>query len=236
MFMKSTFTLLFAVLCFSSMAQLSINPNPSGINSGAITITYGAQGDYSLFDPMSNPNLLLYTGLETDGVASTWDYHDDFTNTATFIPFNFDNNVGAYVAQIDVANRTYQEEPSLNVVSLPQGLQVNDFYFLIITTDLSRQSADLKGSDYGWQAATLRMNDVVQPVFSVIAVGNTLHFSEPGIYDIRTYELSGKLVYQANEIVVADVLALSSLELNGIYVTQIIQGKKMLTFKHVFDN
>lgn len=203
----------------SMTAQLTINPNPSSINSGVITITYGAQGDYSLFDPIGNSNLLLYTGLETDGVVATWDYHDDFSNTATFIPFNFDNAVGAYVAQIDVANRTYQVEPTLNVVSLPQGLQVNDFYFLIITTDLSRQSADLKGSDYGWQVATLSTPTVSPQPLQVVAVGNTLYFSEAGVYDVVTFDLNGRMVFTNKNLVVNDYVPLDFLSKKQVYIS-----------------
>ncbi len=213
-------------------AQITINPNPSSINSGVITITYGAQGDYSLFDPLGNPNLLLYTGLETDGVAATCDYHDDFANTATFVPFNFDTNLGAYVAQINVANRVYQVEPSLNVVSLPQGLQVNDFYFLIITPDLSRQSADLKGSDYGWQAVTLSVSDLTKPQYSVIAVGNTLHFSQAGVYDLETYDLSGRLVASRKNEPVNRIITMDYLPSNQLYISKATSHAGTVTVKH----
>ena len=68
-----------------SQAQIELVPNPCDINTGTITLKYGESGDYSIFDPMSDPNLYLYTGLQTDADPMTWDYHDDFTNVATMI-------------------------------------------------------------------------------------------------------------------------------------------------------
>ena len=63
-----------------SQAQIELVPNPCDINTGTITLKYGELGDYSIFDPLSDPNLYLYTGLQTDTDPMTWDYHDDFTN------------------------------------------------------------------------------------------------------------------------------------------------------------
>ncbi len=188
--------LLLCLIClpFLSISQIEINPNPADINAGVITITYGSQGDYTLFDPMSDPNLLLYTGLETDGDATTWDFHDDFADTSTMVPFNFDTTLGYYIAQIDVAGRTYLEEPNLNVTTIPSGTQVNDWYFLIATTDLSRQSADLKGSDYGWQQATLSTTSIEQQnLFEVIDHQLIYNGSDPA--QLKVYGLSGALIH-----------------------------------------
>ncbi|WP_438962333.1 hypothetical protein [Nonlabens sp.] len=183
--------LLLPLLVFS---QIEINPNPATINSGIMTITYGAQGDYTLFDPMSDPNLLLYTGLETDGVTATWDFHDDFADISTLVPFNYDNTLGYYIAQIDVAGRTYVEEPNLNITTIPAGTQVNDWYFLIATTDLSRQSADLKGSDYGWQQATLS-NDVLEELELFKIMNQKLIYSGSDVITLHVYGLSGALIH-----------------------------------------
>lgn len=215
-----------------AMAQLTISPNPVTINTGTITITYGAQGDYSLFDPMGNPNLLLYKGLETNGVAATWDYHDDFTNTATFVPFNYDTTVNAYVAQINVAARIYQQEPSLTVMTVPQGTQVNDFYFLIITPDLSRQSADLKGTDYGWQAATLSNRFVRDVDLGVVAVSDGLVFTTAGTYNITNYTLDGKLVDKVKLFIPAGFYT-QQLQSGVTYITVIAQDSKRQVFKWV---
>ena len=138
-------------------AQLIVTPNPFGINSGTITVTYGSAGNYSLFDPLSDPNLLLYTGLETDGVVSTWDYHDDFNNTSTMTPLTFNASLGHYVATLNIGTRTYQQEPTLATTTIPSTVFVNNWYFLIRNISGSRQSADLQGSNYGFVSSTLSL-------------------------------------------------------------------------------
>lgn len=231
--MKRFLLIVLFLSTMHSVAQIVITPNPVDINSGSITITYGSNNDYSLFDPMSNPNLLLYTGLDTDADPTTWDYHDDFNDTTTFIPFNFDVTSNAYVAQIDVAGRMYQEEPSLNMVNLPQGINVNDWYFIIITTDLSRQSADLKGSDYGWQAATLDSELFDNIEFKVTAVNHALIFNKADYYSIKTYNLQGQLVQDINRRYIERVLDMSMLPDNQMYISKVSSNLGSTTIKHI---
>lgn len=213
-----------------SLAQIEINPNPADINAGIMTITYGSQGDYSLFDPMSDPNLLLYTGLETDGVVTTWDFHDDFADTSTLVPFNFDSTLGYYIAQIDVAGRTYLEEPNLNTTIIPSGTQVNDWYFLIATTDLSRQSADLKGSDYGWQQATLS-NSIVEELSLFEIVNNQLVYNGSDPAQLNVYSLSGALVTTLS--IQESITDLSLLPSDQLLLLQLIQGDRVEVKKYV---
>lgn len=224
--------ILLFLLClpFLSIAQIVINPNPADINAGIITITYGSQGDYTLFDPMSDPNLLLYTGLETDGVASTWDFHDDFSDTSTMVPFNFDTTLGYYIAQIDVAGRTYLEEPNLNVTTIPSGTQVNDWYFLIATTDLSRQSADLKGSDYGWQPSTLSTASVEQQnLFEVVNNQLIYHGSNPA--QLKVHGLSGVLLH--SRTIENSTTDLSFLPINQLVLLQLETDGRSQVVKHI---
>lgn len=231
--MRLKLLFFFITLSITAHGQIQLNPNPADINSGTITITYGAQGDYSLFDPMGDPNLLLYTGLETDGVPSTWDYHDDFSDASTFVVFNYDATAGAYVAQIDIANRIYQEEPNLNLTTIPTGTQVNDWYFLIITTDLSRQSPDLKGSDYGWQPSTLSEQSPNMAQFDVRVVEDTFYFSRPDTYRLSTYDLTGKLIAD-EKVLVGTTYELKTDLVSGIYVTRIEDSNGFIrTLKHV---
>lgn len=227
--MKKNFLYLIC-LPFLSLAQIEINPNPATINSGIITITYGSQGDYTLFDPLSDPNLLLYTGLETDGVASTWDFHDDFADTSTFVPFNFDSTLGYYIAQIDVAGRTYLEEPNLNTTTIPAGTQVNDWYFLIATTDLSRQSANLKGSDYGWQQGTLSSSTVEQEtIFKVVE--NRLIYNGSNPIHLNVYSLSGALVTTLS--IQESSTDLSFLPSNQLFLLQLSNDDRVEVIKYI---
>ncbi len=135
-------------------AQIIVTPNPFGLTSGTVTLTYGSTGDYSLFDPMSDPNLYLYTGLETDGVASTWDYHDTWTDTNTMVPLTWNPSISAYEATFNIGTRTYFSEATMANTLIPAGTMVNDWYFLIRNADGSRQSTDIQGTAYGFTPAT----------------------------------------------------------------------------------
>ena len=202
-----TTKLLYIFLLFTSFcsAQIALMPNPSDINSGTFTLTYGASGDYSIFDPMSDPNLFLYTGLDTDTDPLTWDYHDDFTNSSTLIPLTYDANLGYYLATFNPATRSYLEEPSLNTVTIPSGTTVNDWYFLITVADQSRQSADLKGSDYGFGSTTLSLDSVNKT--KDIYVGNgQITFNSQGNYLVVVYDVLGKQI-ENKQIIVHGTLA-----------------------------
>lgn len=229
-----TTKLLYIFLLFTSFcsAQIALMPNPSDINSGTFTLTYGASGDYSIFDPMSDPNLFLYTGLDTDADPLTWDYHDDFTNSSTLIPLTYDANLGYYVATFNPATRSYLEEPSLNTVTIPSGTTVNDWYFLITVADQSRQSADLKGSDYGFGSTTLSVDSFNKT--KDIYVGNgQITFNSQGNYLVVVYDVLGKQI-ENKQIIVHGTLAHNfQLQRNGVYLVKINDGLHTHTVKMI---
>ena len=229
-------TLLSICCCLATtlgFAQIELQPNPSDINSGTFTFKYGEFGDYSIFDPFSNPNLYLYTGLQTDSDPITWDYNDgEFTlaNLGQMIPLTYDNSLGYYVATFNPKTRSYIEEVSQNLVTVPDGTQVYDWYFLITTDDLSRQSADLKGSDYGFNAATLSVND-----FSVgedvIVLNGGLKLKKKGTYSIKVYDVLGKLIHNNKLVVTGNTTHDFGLQRSGIYIVKLSLGETTKTLK-----
>lgn len=154
MMKKLLFLLFFSGSIVNVHAQLIVSPNPFGLTSGTITLTYGSAGDYSLFDPQSDPNLYLYTGLETDGVASTWDYHDTWSDINSLIPLTWNATANAYVANFDIATRTYFSEFTQSNGSIPNGTTVNNWYFIIRNAAGTSQSGDFQGTNFGFTPAT----------------------------------------------------------------------------------
>lgn len=183
---------------------------------------------------MRDPNLLLYTGLQTDADPTTWDYHDDFSNVNSFVVFNFDTAANAYMAQIDVAGRIYQEEPSLNLVNIPPGTVVNDWYFIIITTDLMRHSMELKGSDYGWQTGVLNNTDVTKKSFEVKAFKNTLFINEQDTFNVEVYDLLGNLVIKQVLQNTDTGIKLPVLQPQIFYVIRIANSNGQQVIKHYY--
>lgn len=216
-------TIFLFVLAFNfGFAQLEIMPNPSNINSGELTIKYGENSDYSIFDPLSDPNLYLYTGIESDGNAATWDYHDDWTDISTQIPLTYNATLGYYVATVDPATHPYIEEITQNVVNLPNGLQVNDWYFIIRNADGSRQSGDLKGSDYGFTAGQLlSVESFKTTVDTVKAVNGSLVFSNADIYTIEVYDVLGKQVFNTRYSASINSVLDLQLKTNGVFIVRI---------------
>ena len=225
--------LLFLVLFGFSFAngQIIVTPNPFGLTSGTITLTYGSAGDYSLFDPMSDPNLFLYTGLETDGVASTWDFHDTWSDTNTLIPLTWNATANAYVATFDIGARTYFSEATQTNTTIPSGTMVNNWYFLIRNAAGTSQSTDLIGTNYGFTPATASVASFENgqeikffdgQMYSTIS-GNTL---------VEIYNLLGQKVISSN-IVKEETIALNLID-KGIYIAQISNEgiKKSIKFKN----
>ena len=197
------------------------------------TFKYGELGDYSIFDPLSNPNLYLYTGLQTDADPLTWDYNDgDFTldNLGQMIPLTFDNGLGYYVATFNPKTRSYFEEASQTFTTVPGGTEVFDWYFLITTDDLSRQSADLRGSDYGFNTGVLSVSD-----FSigddVIVLNGSIKFLKQGKYDLKAYNVLGKQVKNETVTVTNPLIHDLQLRASGLYIVKITSGQTTKTVK-----
>ncbi|WP_299115411.1 T9SS type A sorting domain-containing protein [uncultured Winogradskyella sp.] len=230
--MKTKLLYLILLMFGISQAQIELVPNPCDINSGTITFKYGEFADYSIFDPMSDPNLYLYTGLQTDADPMTWDYHDDFANLSTMIPLTFDSGLGYYVATFNPATRTYLEEPILNTTTIPNGTEVFDWYFLITNADQSRQSADLRGSDYGFGSAILSVETFT--ITKNITVGNgTITFKSPAQYSIVVYDVLGKKVIDDTLNIATQTTHDFQLQSTGVYLVKINSDNFSRTVKMV---
>lgn len=225
--------LVLTLITTLAFAQIELQPNPSSINSGTLTFKYGEFGDYSIFDPLGNPNLYLYTGLQTDADPLTWDYNDgEFTlaNLGQMIPLNFDGGLGYYVATFNPATRSYIEELTQTLTTIPNGTEVFDWYFLITTNDLSRQSADLRGSDYGFGSDILSVNELDIEKDMVVVKGD-IKFYKDGNYLIETYDMLGKQISTDRYTVVGQSTYQLPVNSNGLYIVKVSSGDAVRTLK-----
>ena len=193
-----TKTLFFSALLLNAAfakAQLSISPSPFNVNSGIVTITYGATGDYAIFDPQTDPNLYIYSGLETDGVASTWDYHDDWNTLSTLTPLTWNPTANAYTATFDIANRNYVQEATGTSMPIPSGTPVNNWFFIIRNTAGTSQSAALEGTNYGMTASTFLSNEKFENSKNYFFVNKgTLSTNISGKSTVEIYSITGQKV------------------------------------------
>jgi hypothetical protein len=226
--MKKKLLILLFVTAISQ-AQFVVTPNPFNINSGTITVKYGQSGNYSLFNPNSDPNLFLYTGLETDGVVATWDYTDDFANTATQIPFTYNIAEGCYLATFNIATRNYKNATNNVVGPLPAGLTVNNWYFIIKNAAGNAQSADLKGSDFGFTAAVLSNNNFEINLSDVYVSNNSITSKIEGVSEVSIFNMLGQEIktLKINQFETKDL----NIQQNGIFIALIKNNGSTLKIK-----
>lgn len=223
---KTLLTLL--LLPFCAFAQIIVTPNPFNVNSGTVTVTYGP--DYSIFDPLSDPNLFLYTGLETTG-DSSWDYTDTWANTSTLVPLTYDSGQGKYVATVDIGSRTYTNNGAGNF-TLPNGTAVNQWFFIIRNGAGDRQSVDLSGTNYGFQPTVfLSANENVFSQNEFRIANGEFYSNLKGNSDVVIYNLVGQKVSSFNLIQGEQKKVI--LIKNNVYIAVINNGGRKASIKFI---
>jgi hypothetical protein len=194
--MKKTLLLLTLFAFTMANAQLSISPNQATINSGVVTITYGAgnPADWSLYNPNSDPNLYLYTGLDTDGDPATWEYHDNWNDLATLVPLTWNATANAYIATVNIGTRNYIQESSGTSMALPSGITVSDWLFKIRKADGLTESATLKGSTFGFKSATLSNNSFNASSIEFSIANGKAQTNAQGKCQLEIFAIDGKKV------------------------------------------
>jgi hypothetical protein len=233
--MKKTL-LLFALIFGKSMfAQLTVTPNPFNINSGTITVSYGATSDYILFDPQFDPNLVLYMGLETDGVANTWDYRDDWNNHNSLVALTWNDAASAYIATFDLKTHNFIQESSGSTMTLPNNTTVNNWYFIIRTIDGSRQSGDLSGTNYGFQPSTsLGVNDFNQMKNHFLVKNGVLSTDIVGQNTLEIFNISGQKLETILFENQSDMIEIPiKINQKGVYIAKISNANSQKTVKFI---
>jgi hypothetical protein len=216
--------LLFALVGLQSMyGQLTITPNPFNINSGMITVSYGATSDYEIFDPQFEENLVLYMGLETDGVANSWDYNDDWNNHNALVPLTWNEAASAYIATFDLKTHVFKNTPHGENMTVANNTTVNDWFFIIRTIDGSRQSDNQSGINFGFQASTaLSTNDFTNHKNLISVKNGVLSTNISGNNTLEIYSISGQkletISFENNSDLIEIPLKITQ---KGIYIAKI---------------
>jgi hypothetical protein len=219
---KSLLSLLTLTSC-AMFGQLTVSPNPFNINSGTITVSYGATSDYEIFDPQFEENLVLYMGLETDGVADTWDYNDDWNNHSALVPLTWNNTASAYIATFDLKTHVFKNTPNGENLTVANNTTVNNWFFIIRTIDGSRQSGNLLGTNYGFQPSTaLSTNDFNNHKNLILVKNGILSTNISGNNTLEIYSISGQkletISFENNSDLIEIPLKINQ---KGIYIAKI---------------
>lgn len=194
--MKKLVLSLFALASTQlAVSQFVVSPNPFNINSGMVTVTYGSEGDFSLYQPNGATTLYLYTGLETDNVIGTWEFHDNWIDTNTLIPMVWDAGANAFIGSFHIGGRLYMDNTNGLFVNVPFGTIVNDWYFIIRNLAGNSQSGNLQGTNYGFDPnpslSAGNFNTIDKKFF---VTSTSIVTNLPGKSTASIYSISGALI------------------------------------------
>ncbi len=171
-------------------AQLTI----TNVSPGVVELSYGANGDYSIYDPQGDATIYIYMWVDQNQTSPQigQQYNDDWNDAATLETITWDSNQNKFVGTINLNQHNFPGEGIL-----PDGTQLLDFKLILRNQAGNRQSADLTASTYGFQSTTLPVETVkagIQPfVFSgeKLYVSHQLMERDPVLF---IYDLCGRLV------------------------------------------
>ena len=215
--MKKLFTLLLFIVGANLTAQIVITPNPFDINSGVITMTYSPSTTV-------NGTLYLFTGADTNGVASTMELSDNFGASTSLISFIYNSNNNNYTASFNISTHVYINGVVIN------GTRVYNWYFMIKDSNGSLTgSLPLDGKDYGFGEATLKTSNFDFSKNEIQISSNKITSFMDGITKIEVYNLLGQ---KANSYTLTKNQEVDfNTSQKGVYVAVISNGEKKGSIK-----
>ncbi len=211
-----TILLLFVQLTFG---QLTLTNQSDGI----VNVEYGANGDFSLYDPQGDAEIYLYIWIDANltNPPLSGQYNDDWGDTSGLIVINFDSNTQKYTGTIDFNTHDFNGEGVI-----PEGTQINDFKLILRNLAGDRQSQDLVASDYGFQPTTTAgLTELNADKIMYFSNGQLFiypEFTKQNI-DIQVFDMSGKTVLEKTGV--KETLNLSNLS-NQVYIIKAVINKE----------
>lgn len=214
-------TILIIAIAFVqfSFGQLSLTSQ----TNGTVSVEYGANNDYSLYDPQGDTQIYIYMWVDTNQTnpALSMMYNDDWNDSAGLIVLNYDTNAQKFTGTIDFNTHDFSGEGVI-----PDGTQINDFNLILRNQAGNRQSSDLLATNYGFQPTTTA--GLIE-----LSASKVMYFSNEklSIYpeylkqniDIQIFNMEGKLILQKNKL--NEAVNLSSLS-KEIYIIKVTINKQ----------
>lgn len=202
--------LLLIVTTFCSaiaFSQIVVTPTPRTIND-VVTISYGADPvtGWSELDPQSEDPLYLYLGIDTNNSTTVWEYHDQWNNCdpSNLIKMFYNITTNKYEATVDFKTHNFDGAGGV----LPVGTDVSNGYF-IIRKGQTYECAPNPSNSATWQTAD--QNFSFTPAKVILAskevklnrkiakvINGDLYVSKSGIFNVKVYDVSGKLLKSTN--------------------------------------
>ena len=183
--MKKIYSL--ALAAFASVAlsaQLTYT-----VSNGVYNLTYGKSGDWSFYDPQSQPTFYVHVwSAQSDGDNNQGNFDDAWTNSNTTMTWSATE--GAYVGTINLNTKLFTNSNN----TMPQGTVVQRIGVVFKNksngADFQSGDRDLEGPT---TLTTLAVYEVGSKTKSQVA-GGKLFTSAKGNLDITVYDFGGKVI------------------------------------------
>lgn len=188
---KLYFILILIFVSYNSYSQLSLSSTANGV----VSVSYGASGDWTLYDPQAE-TVILYLWVDTGMNSLNNYYQDEWTNAASLVTLTWDGT--AHAGTIDLNTHDFTNSGGV----IPTGTTVTDFNLILRNPAGDRQSANLLASNYGYANSTLPVDEFTQNSISINLIENTIQIEGLAYnqkFKLDVYDLSGKLIKKMNE-------------------------------------
>ena len=183
--MKKIYSL--ALAAFASVAlsaQLTYT-----VSNGVYNLTYGKSGDWSFYDPQSQPTFYVHVwSAQSDGDNNQGNFDDAWTNSNTTMTWSATE--GAYVGTINLNTKLFTNSNN----TMPQGTVVQRIGVVFKNksngADFQSGDRDLEGPT---TLTTLAVSESNGKAKSQVAAGK-LFTSAKGNLDITVYDFAGKVL------------------------------------------
>ncbi len=217
--MKKLSSLILA-LFISAMtyAQLTVQVTSPGI----LNLSYGATNDYTLYEPgFEVPTFYVHVWSNAADNSTGTGYSDAWSNSN--VTMNWDAGAGAYVGTINLNDKVFTDGNKV----FPAATTITNlgFVFKDLQDGNTKQSSDLKATDFGFTSTTTVTLGVSNNYLSkkpVVADGK-LFSSLKGNVTVSVYEMTGKLVKNFEAKSDGNAIDLNVTK-NGIYLVKITNG------------
>ena len=227
--MKKLSSLILALfVSTTALAQFTVQVNSPGI----VNLSYGAANDYAIYEPgFEVPKFYVHVWSNAADNSTGTVYDDAWSNSN--VEMNWDSSTNSYVGTINLNNKLFTNTNNV----FPVGTTVSNlgFVFKDLQVGSSKQSGDLRASDYGFTTTTtvvtLGVSNNLLGKKAVVANGK-LFSSIKGNANVSIYEMSGKMISNFPTKNDGNAIDLNVMK-SGIYLVKITNGTQTEVVKFV---
>lgn len=183
--MKKIYSLMLAALAGVTLsAQLTYT-----VSNGVYNLTYGKSGDWSFYDPQSQPTFYIHVwSAQSDGDNNQGNFDDAWSNSNTTMTWS--DTEGAYVGTINLNSKLFTNSNN----TMPAGTVVQR---IGVVFKNKQNGADFQSGDRDLEGpttlTTLALSEARSKTRSQVAAGK-LFTSAKGNLDLTVYDFGGKVI------------------------------------------